>query len=94
MRLGAGRVTKEDRIDPGVGLTVEVKVGAQVQEYAKNPEKAKQLPPPMPGVNTLAGRIILNRLEATLYGAARQNVEALIQANEDVREGLKKLRKK
>jgi pyrimidine-nucleoside phosphorylase len=31
MRLGAGRVTKEDRIDPGVGLTVEVKVGAQVQ---------------------------------------------------------------
>ena len=69
-------------------------VGAQVQEYAKNPEKAKELPPPMPGVNTLAGRIILNRLEVALYGVARQNVETLIQANEEVREGLKKLRKK
>ncbi|OGL65991.1 MAG: hypothetical protein A3J27_06090 [Candidatus Tectomicrobia bacterium RIFCSPLOWO2_12_FULL_69_37] len=69
-------------------------VGARVQEYAKNPEKAKELPPPMPGVNTLAGRLILNLLEAALYGAARQNVETLIQANEEVREGLKKLRKK
>lgn len=69
-------------------------VGAQVQEYARDPEKAKELPPPMPGVNTLAGRIILNRLEAALYDVAQQNVETLIQANEEVREGLKKLRKK
>ncbi|MBI3128080.1 MAG: hypothetical protein HYZ11_10790 [Candidatus Tectomicrobia bacterium] len=68
-------------------------VSTQVQEYAKNPEKAKELPPPMPGVNTLAGRIILNRLEAALYDAARRNVDTLIKANEDVREGLKKLRK-
>lgn len=69
-------------------------VGAQVQEYARDPEKAKELPPPMPGVNTLAGRIILNRLEAALYDVAQRNVETLIQANEEVREGLKKLRKK
>lgn len=29
-RLGAGRATKEDTIDPGVGLTVEVKIGDPV----------------------------------------------------------------
>ena len=68
-------------------------VGAQVQEYARNPQKAKELPPPMPGVNTLAGRIILNRLDGALYEAAQGNVEALIRANEEVRGGLKKLRK-
>jgi pyrimidine-nucleoside phosphorylase len=32
MRLGAGRATKEDDIDPGVGITVEVKVGDEVGE--------------------------------------------------------------
>ncbi|MEK6711782.1 MAG: hypothetical protein AABZ64_14515 [Nitrospinota bacterium] len=68
-------------------------VGAQVQEYARNPQKAKELPPPMPGVDTLAGRIILNRLDGALYEAAQGNVEALIRANEEVRGGLKKLRK-
>ncbi|MFH1103955.1 MAG: thymidine phosphorylase [Actinomycetota bacterium] len=31
MRLGAGRATKEDTIDPGVGITVEAKVGVQVE---------------------------------------------------------------
>lgn len=31
MRLGAGRATKEDAIDPGVGITVEAKVGVQVE---------------------------------------------------------------
>jgi pyrimidine-nucleoside phosphorylase len=30
MRLGAGRATKEDAIDPGVGITVEAKVGDEV----------------------------------------------------------------
>lgn len=30
MRLGAGRATKEDTIDPGVGITVEVNVGDEV----------------------------------------------------------------
>jgi len=32
MRLGAGRATKDDVIDPGVGTTVEVRVGDQVAE--------------------------------------------------------------
>jgi pyrimidine-nucleoside phosphorylase len=31
MRLGAGRETKEDTIDPGVGITVRVKVGERVE---------------------------------------------------------------
>lgn len=69
-------------------------VGLQVQEFSKNPAKVKELPPPMPGVNTLAGRLILHRLEESLYEAARGNVESLIRANDEVREGLKKARKK
>jgi thymidine phosphorylase len=32
MRLGAGRATKEDEIDPGTGITVEVKIGAKVSK--------------------------------------------------------------
>jgi pyrimidine-nucleoside phosphorylase len=32
MRLGAGRATKEDEIDPGTGITVEVKIGAEVSK--------------------------------------------------------------
>ena len=32
LRLGAGRERKEDDIDPGVGVVVEVKVGDRVEE--------------------------------------------------------------
>ncbi|MEE9274265.1 MAG: hypothetical protein V3V62_03030 [bacterium] len=65
----------------------------EVEEFAKNPGK-KNLPPPVPGANTLAGRLILNRLEGSLYEGAQKNVETLISANDKVRAQLKKGRKK
>jgi hypothetical protein len=64
----------------------------EVEDYSKNPNKEK--PPAIPGANTLASRLILNRLEGTLLEEAEKNIEDLIQANDAVRLELRKLKGK
>ncbi len=71
----------------------EAAIAREVEDYARNPAK-REAPPPVPGVNTLAGRLILNRLERGLYEAANENVETLIHANEEARGEIRKLKKK
>ena len=50
----------------------------------------KEMPPKVPGVTTLAGRLILERVQSSLYDVAKDNVESLIDANAKVRAELKK----
>ncbi len=64
-----------------------------VGEIARG-EGERRMPPPVPGVPTLAGRLILERVEASLYDAARENVESLIDANQKVRSELQKSEEK
>ncbi len=70
------------------------------QEVLKDIEKIakgasdKKIPPKVPGVTTLAGRLILERVEFSLYEVAKENVESLIDANAKVRAELKKRAKK
>ena len=54
----------------------------------------KQTPPKVPGVTTLAGRLILERVKSSLYEVAKGNIESLIDANAKVRSELKKSAKK
>ena len=56
--------------------------------------KDKEMPPKVPGVTTLAGRLILERVQSSLYDVAKVNVESLIDANAKVRAELKKSAKK
>ena len=70
------------------------------QEVLKDIEKIakgaseKEIPPKVPGVTTLAGRLILERVEFSLYEVAKGNIESLIDANAKVRGELKKSAKK
>ena len=54
----------------------------------------KKTPPKVPGVTTLAGRLILERVQSSLYEVAKGNIESLIDANAKVRAELKKSAKK
>lgn len=64
-----------------------------IEEIAKD-SSGKKAPPKVPGVTTLAGRVILDRLQSSLYEVAKENVESLIDANAKVRAELKKSAKK
>ena len=70
----------------------EKKVIEEVEEFSKNPDKEK--PPVVPGANTLAARLILNRLGGSLLEGAEKNIQDLIKANDVVRSKLKKLKSK
>ncbi len=50
----------------------------------------QEMPPKVPGVTTLAGRLIIKRIQSSLYDVAMENVESLIDANAKVRTELKK----
>lgn len=63
----------------------------EVEEFAKSPDK--DLPPAVAGATTVAARLILQRIEKSLYGAAQENIQVLIDANERVRGELKKAKK-
>ena len=64
-----------------------------LEEMAKDPN-GREAPPRVPGVTTLAGRLIVQRVRSSLYEAARENVESLIDANQKVRAELKKSKRK
>lgn len=64
----------------------------EVEAKARNLDE--ELPPAVPGATTLAARLILNRIEETLYQGAANNIEVLIEANNSIRAELKKLKKK
>ena len=65
----------------------------EVEEISKGDGK-KEVPPKVPGVTTLVGRLIIERLQSSLYEVAKENVESLIDANAKVRAELKKSAKK
>ena len=54
----------------------------EIEEYSKSPDR--KLPPSVPGANTLAARLILSKLEESLFEAAEKNIEDLIGANDTV----------
>ena len=64
-----------------------------IEEITKG-SSGKEAPPKVPGVTTLAGRLILERVQSSLYEVAKGNVESLIDANAKVRAELKKSAKK
>jgi hypothetical protein len=59
----------------------------ELQELSKNPGNRKI--PAIPGVPTLAGRLVLLTVRERIRELARKNVETLIQANEEVRRRLR-----
>ncbi len=65
----------------------------EIEEVAGGASEIK-MPPKVPGVTTLAARLILEKVRYSLYEAAQENVESLIKANERVRAELKKGAKK
>ena len=64
-----------------------------IEELSKGASE-KKMPAKIPGVTTLAGRLILERVQSSLYEVAKGNVESLIDANAKVRAELKKNAKK
>ena len=64
-----------------------------IEEITKG-SSGKEAPPKVPGVTTLAGRLILERVQSSLYEVAKGNVESLIDANAKVLAELKKSAKK
>jgi hypothetical protein len=57
-------------------------------------EKDAQSLPEVPGVQTVAGRLVLLSVRDSLKSAAKENMDFLIDANEQVRKKIKKPRKK
>lgn len=60
----------------------------RMQEITKDPKKSP--PPPIPGATTLAGRLILQSVHDSMFRLAKENVETLVRANEEVRERIRK----
>ncbi|MEE8110892.1 MAG: hypothetical protein V3T44_07670 [bacterium] len=69
-------------------LFSEKKVNERIKELSKHPEK--QNLPDVPGVSTLGGRVVLITLRDNLLEKARENLQLLIDANNQVRKGLKR----
>lgn len=56
----------------------------QVEELSKDPEAHKNVKF-VPGINTLAGNLILESVGKNIYAAAKEMMDKLIEANEKVR---------
>jgi hypothetical protein len=70
----------------------ESEILKEVEKFSKNPDL--EIPPAVPGANTLAARLILDHLEGSLLESAEKNIEGLIKANDFVRSGFKKAKRK
>lgn len=68
--------------------------GEIAKQAAAMAEKDTQALPEIPGVQTLAGRLVLKAVQENLKQASKENMEFLIEANEKVRKKLKKPKKK
>ena len=62
-------------------------IGKAIEALAKKPGSREV--PVIPGVPTLAGRLVLLTVQEKIQELARQNVETLIRANEEVRKRLR-----
>ena len=69
-------------------LYSDKEVMLEVKEYSKNSQKQKI--DFLPGVNTLAAHLILEKVQKNLYDFALENVNSLVSANTTVRAELKK----
>jgi hypothetical protein len=59
-------------------------VNAELKRLQEQPEAAR--PPDIPGVNTVAGRLVLNLLRRNVQRQAKAIMDALIRANEETRQ--------
>jgi hypothetical protein len=59
-------------------------VNAEIQRLQHDPSKAQL--PSIPGVNTLAGRVVLTLLKQNIQRYAKTSMDRLIQANENTRQ--------
>jgi hypothetical protein len=62
-------------------------VNAELMQHRADPERHPL--PAIPGVNTLAGRVVLNLLKENIHQQARTVMDRLIQANEDTRQKMR-----
>jgi hypothetical protein len=62
-------------------------VSAELQRLREQPAGLK--PPEIPGVNTMAGRIVLHLLKRNIQQHARAIVDGFIKANEEVRQQMR-----
>jgi hypothetical protein len=62
-------------------------VSAELKRLQEQPAALK--PPEIPGVNTVAGRIVLSFLKQNVQGHARAIMDELIKANEEVRQQMR-----
>jgi hypothetical protein len=62
-------------------------VNAEIQRLQHDPSKAQL--PSIPGVNTLAGRVVLTLLKQNIQRYAKTSMDRLIQANENTRQKIR-----
>ncbi|MFQ5912891.1 MAG: hypothetical protein ACE5JS_06890 [Nitrospinota bacterium] len=72
---------------PETELFSEKEIPRQIEEVSKDPGKHDL--PDVPGISTLAGRIVLKTLRDNLRQKARENLQLLIDANNQVRKEFK-----
>lgn len=90
--MGANEIKERDYVKLRYRYTMEElcseeEVMKEAKELARNPGKGKV--PAIPGVATLAGRLILAHVRQKVVEETRVNVQLLIDANEAVREKMR-----
>ncbi len=68
----------------GAQLYNDAEIQKKLEVLRQNPSAFSV--PQIPGVNTLAGRLVLLSVQQNIYALARQNMQDLMQVNEVVRE--------
>ena len=85
LALGAGRMRKEDRIDPGAGIVIEAPVGGSVQAgdplatvHARNPELVADVAPRL----AAAWRLVDEPVRRPPHVYARVDAQRVTMASE------------